>query len=61
MELAKKYKTSYSCSDISLKEYLELAKNSLDEQKNVEANDKLDFDDFLNKYFEDIKITWSNI
>lgn len=57
LELAKKYKTSYSCSDISLKEYLELAKNSLDEQKNVEANDKLDFDDFLNKYFEDIKIT----
>ena len=39
-----------------MKKFLELATNSLDEEKRILSEDKLEFDAFLKKYFEDIKI-----
>ncbi len=37
-------------------EWNKIAKDSIDKQKEIEASDKLSFDDFLVEYFENIKI-----
>ncbi|MBD65482.1 MAG: glutamate--cysteine ligase [Halobacteriovoraceae bacterium] len=61
LELAKKYHEDYSCQP-NMESFLnELIIHSADEAKMVEANDKLEFDDFLKKYFSDIKIDYGSL
>lgn len=58
-DLAIKYKAIHVeiALDNELKQKWEkISLNSFKEQKQVEDSDKLDFDDFLNEYFENIKI-----
>jgi hypothetical protein len=51
----------YSCNDLSVKKFLEMATTSVEEQLKIEKSDKFNFDEFLVNYFEDIKIDYGSL
>ncbi len=50
-------KAKYTISPEQVKTYEAFAKKSWEEQKRIESEDKLSFDDFLKEYFANIKIS----
>ena len=56
MSLAKKYSENAHCSEEVISEYKNLAQLSIEVQAKIENEDKLSFADFLDEYFETIKI-----
>ncbi len=56
LRLAKKYANEYQISDDWNERLTKESRDSWQKQNEIEDADKLDFDSYLNKYFEDIKI-----